>query len=67
MNEDDLEINTCASKCDPNIRAHVGVEIKHKPTKITVRETNLPTQFANKTEAIKKLELELLALGQRRF
>ncbi|WP_438864331.1 hypothetical protein [Neptunicella sp.] len=67
MNEDDLEIHTCASECDPQIGAHVGVEIRHKPTQITVRETKLPTQFANKTEAMKKLELELLALIQRGF
>ncbi len=54
-------MSTCASGHDPKIVAHMGVEIKNKTTEITVRKTCQPIQFANKTEAINKLELKLTA------
>ncbi|MGO4891844.1 peptide chain release factor family protein [Flavobacterium sp. W21_SRS_FM6] len=63
MNEDELEKNTCESLYDPPVGAHIGVEITHKPSNITVRNIDKRTQFANKVEAIEKLKFELLALN----
>lgn len=60
----DVEITTCKSPHDPAIGAHVGIKIKHKPSNIVVISVDKSNQYANKTEAIEKLKLELV---KRRF
>jgi protein subunit release factor A len=58
----DIEITLCKSDQIKHLGAHVGVQIKHFETNITVHSTNHKTQYMNKLAALDKLN-EGLARG----
>ena len=60
MNEKDLIIDTCWSPNDPVVGAHIGIQIRHRPSKIVVKSVKMKTQHENRLEAMEKLKLELV-------
>ena len=60
MNEKDLIIITCSSPNDPIVGAHVGIQIRHVPSKIVVKSVKMKTQHENRLEAMEKLKFELV-------
>tara|TARA_R110001583_G_scaffold182313_1_gene340027 strand:+ start:5863 stop:6171 length:309 start_codon:yes stop_codon:yes gene_type:complete len=60
MNDKNLIINTCSSPNDPIVGAHVGIQIRHVPSKIVVKSVKMKTQHENRLEAMEKLKFELV-------
>jgi protein subunit release factor A len=58
----DIEITLCKSDRTRHLGAHVGVQIKHFETNITVQSINHTSQYMNKLAALELLKDELLRL-----
>ena len=54
----DIEITLCKSGQTKPLGAHVGVQIRHRETNITVHSINHKTQYMNKLDALDKLKEE---------
>lgn len=59
----DIEITLCKSPRSPGLGAHVGVQIKHFETNITVKSINHASQYKNKLAALELLNEKLVKLG----
>jgi len=57
-----LEITLCKSPRSPRVGAHVGVQIRHVETNITVQSITHASQHLNKLAALELLKVELVKL-----